>query len=69
MIYAGILGLAVDDALGMPYKTGKRGSFDIYIDSWDSDADEYRMTGFKKGMPAYWYGEKCQSDAGRTIPR
>lgn len=44
-----VLGLAVGDALGMPYETGKRGTFDIREDTHDG------MRGFRKGMPAWWY--------------
>ena len=53
-----VIGCAVGDALGMPYETGKRGSFDINADVWDPVAGEYRMTCYTKGMPAYWYSEE-----------
>ena len=53
---AGILGLAVGDAFGMPYECGKRGEFDIY-DETRSPGGRYEMRGFQPGMPAYFYKE------------
>ena len=49
-----VLGLAVADAFGMPYETGKRGEFDIYKDADDGNGG-YELKGYKAGMPAYWY--------------
>ena len=56
-LHGGMIGLAVGDALGMPYETGARGSFDIYADVIDPITGSYKMTAYQKGMPAYWYGE------------
>ena len=61
LIKGAVLGLAVGDAFGMPYETGKRGEFDIYEDAKDSNGG-YELKGFKTGMPAYWY--KTEMPAG-----
>lgn len=41
-----ILGFATGDAFGMAYECGKRGEFEFFGE---------KMTGFTKGMPAYFY--------------
>ena len=53
---AGVLGLAVGDAFGMPYECGIRGEFDIYAETRDADG-ACQMRGFTPGMPAYFYKE------------
>ena len=57
MIKNAVLGLAVGDAFGMPYETGKRGEYDIYEDAKDGMGG-YEMKGYKKGMPAHWYEDE-----------
>ena len=57
-ITGSLLGLAVGDALGMPYETGERSSFDVRDDALDSSTGEYRMTAYQRGKPAIWYSEE-----------
>ena len=52
---SGVLGLAAGDAFGMPYETGKRGTFDIYADTFDEATGTYKMKKYVEGMPAYWF--------------
>ena len=51
-----VLGLAVGDAFGMPYETGKRGAYDVYADARDEQGN-YVLKGYRVGMPAYFYKE------------
>ncbi|MCH5187034.1 MAG: ADP-ribosylglycohydrolase family protein [Oscillospiraceae bacterium] len=57
LIKNAVLGLAVGDAFGMPYETGKRGEYDVYADASDGQGG-YVMRGYKKGMPAHWYEDE-----------
>ena len=53
---AGVLGLAVGDAFGMPYECAKREDLDIYTETRVPDG-RFKMRGFQPGMPAYFYKE------------
>lgn len=57
-ITGSLIGLAVGDALGMPYETGERSSFDVRDDALDSSTGEYRMTAYQRGKPVKWYSEE-----------
>ncbi|MGN1139250.1 MAG: ADP-ribosylglycohydrolase family protein [Ruminococcus sp.] len=52
-IRGSMIGCAVGDALGMPYETAKRKSFDIYNDTNGGTI----MPHYTRGMPAYWYAD------------
>ena len=54
LIKNAVLDLSVVDAFGMPYETGKRGEYDIYIDASDGHRG-YELKGYKNGVPARWY--------------
>ncbi len=60
---AGVLGLAVGDAFGMPFECGKRGAFDIYAGSLQPDGSR-QMRGYRPGDPAWFYEENGEMAAG-----
>lgn len=56
MLTNAVLGLAVGDALGMPYECGVRGAYDVCADTRD-ERGAHMLRGFRVGMPAYFYKE------------